>query len=350
MIELILLIYALLLIGPYIVSRNSKSDNRPIDLINIIVPYRNESHYLATFCESLKISLQKVSIPCEIYFIDDHSDDDSTTIIQSCFSAKNVHFIVNQSQGKKEALSQVFNLIKNGAVIQLDADLELDKNCIFNHLEALENGSYYNSGIVKYNENNTGFINAFQILENVALMGLTRNTFMINAPLMSNAGNSSFVLDEEIDLNKSFASGDDVFNLYSHVSKGRKVEFVSSKVSCEPVFTWREMFQQRIRWISKTNGVKNWKYQFLGILFIVVNVIQLIATLMMFENAIFFNYLIVKCFTDLIFLMLTNKVIGYNKKWLVFFPFVYIIYPFYIFILILSKPFVRLNWKGRRVV
>lgn len=310
--------------------------------ISIIIPFRNESNNLKFLFES--INKQNFKGEYEIIFINDHSTDESATLVEKFVSNSKNYFLINSSvEGKKKSIQEALKQTKYKKILQLDADVWFDENFF---QTAAESGDDYSSGYVKYKQLSGG-LNQFQLWENLATMLVTRLTFAISAPIMSNGANSVYKKSGNINLNNKYMSGDDVFLMLDYQSKGGKLSFAPNRiVETFPASNWREFLNQRLRWISKVNGVKKLKYTTVSLLVLIAQISPLSLIFLYSEKLLVL--VLFKSFVELIGMIWINNSLKYKGLWKSYL-FIVLVYPIYLLSLGLLSIFKKPEWKGRTI-
>lgn len=308
--------------------------------ISIIIPFRNEEDGL----KELLISLESQWDPSygEIIFVDDLSTDNSIKLIKDKNLENSRLVSLNEGTGKKKALKEGISIAKYDRIVQLDADVTLSPN-FFEKLIMVR--SDYTTGLVKYKEE-SGWLNLYQRWENLALMFTTRLAILAKVPLMSNGANSNYK-NENVDFNHSYASGDDLFNMYSIHKAGGIISFnESTYVETRSASNFEDFVNQRLRWMKKAGGITNQKYRLLSLVLVLS---QLSVFYFFIDPSLEFLFLFsFKTVLELAGMMRINKVFKYKGL----FPFYFvmlILYPLSIIFLLLMSVFTTVSWKGRRL-
>lgn len=308
--------------------------------ISVIIPFRNEEEGIAELINSL----EREWLPAygEIIFVDDLSTDRSKEFITASKLDNTSVISLSEGTGKKKALKQGISEAKYDRIVQLDADVTLSPG-FFKKL--IISRSDYTTGLVKYKEE-SGILNLYQRWENLALMFTTRLAILIKVPLMSNGANSNY-RNENVDFNESYASGDDLFNMYSiHNAKGNITFNESTYVETKSASSFEEFMHQRLRWMKKAGGVTKQKYRLLSLLMLFS---QLSVFYFFIEPSLEFLFLFLfKTILELQGMLRINKVFKYKGM----FPFYFlmlILYPISIIFLLLMSFGVSVSWKGRRL-
>jgi cellulose synthase/poly-beta-1,6-N-acetylglucosamine synthase-like glycosyltransferase len=243
-------------------KRFSKNQFIPKTTFTIVVPFRNEKENLPNLLHSISL-LHYPKELVEVILVDDDSEE-RFQIPNSKFQILQIKNIRKSNSPKKDAIEAAIQVAKNDWIITTDADCLVQKDWLMiydqyiqeNELEMVASGVCY---VPK-----SGFISAFQNLDFLSLQGATIGSFGIGKPFMCNGANFAYskVFFEKLNGfqgNETIASGDDVFFLQKAVAVAPwKVGFLLAKesiVATKPVATWSELFQQRVRWASKSYGI-----------------------------------------------------------------------------------------------
>ena len=201
------------------------------------------------------------------------------------------------------------------------------------------------------------FLSAFQNLDFLSLQGATIGSFGINQPFMCNGANFAYSKSFFKELNgfqgnNSIASGDDVFLLQKAVSVApKKVGFLLAKesiVATKPVATWNELFQQRVRWASKSTGYSSVYGKLLALVVFGGNLVWIISFLLWLTNVldqnIFMLFVALKFLIDFI---LIYKTASFFESKLQYVLASSLLYPFFSVSVAMYSLFGKYNWKGR---
>lgn len=324
---------------------------------SIIIPFRNEENHLENLCKSLE-QLAYPTSNFEVIFIDDYSTDNSVKVLQP-FLDKNKHFklitnTLSDTSPKKEAIQNAIQTAKYQWIITTDADCLVPKKWLqtFNSFIQNKEGIKFIAAPVKYT-NGTNFLSHFQYLDFLSLIGSTIGTFGIQKPIMCNGANLCYHKPTFLNLNgfsgnDNIASGDDVFLMEKFISTDKNsVAYLKSKdaiVTTFPVGSFSELFQQRIRWSSKTTATKNNFTKLVGVLVLLANLL-LIINLFIFPIFSLLLFLL-KLIVDYILFKKTNNFLN-NKYVLKRILPISIFYPFFSSIIFFLSIFTKYNWKGR---
>lgn len=363
MLELILgtvfLIY-ILFIGQLIygfnrMKRFSRKEFTPKTSFSIVVPFRNEKENLPNLLYSISL-LNYPKELVEIILVDDDSEDEFR--IQNLeFRIQTVKNIRKSNSPKKDAIETAIQVAKNDWIITTDADCLVQKNWLTAFDQYIqENEVEMVASSVCYVPK-SGFLSAFQNLDFLSLQGATIGSFGINQPFMCNGANFAYSKSFFKELNgfqgnETIASGDDVFLLQKAVSyTPKKVGFLLAKesiVATKPVDTWTELFQQRVRWASKSTGYSSVYGKLLALVIFGGNLVWIISFLLWLTNVldqnIFMLFVALKFLIDFI---LIYKTANFFESKLQYVLASSLLYPFFSVSVAVYSLFGKYNWKGR---
>ena len=364
MLELILgtvfLIY-ILFIGQLIygfnrMKRFSKKEFTPKTSFTIVVPFRNEKENLPNLLHSISL-LNYPRELVEIILVDDDSEE-VFSVQDLVFSMKVIKNERKSNSPKKDAIETAIQVAKNDWIITTDADCLVQKNWLTtfdqyiqeNEVEMVASGVCY---IPK-----SDFLSAFQNLDFLSLQGATIGSFGIGKPFMCNGANFAYSKQFFKELNgfqgnETIASGDDVFLLQKAVSfSPKKVGFLLAKesiVATKPVDTWSELFQQRVRWASKSTGYSSVYGKMLAIVVFSGNLAWILSFLLwlvgfLLDQNIFMLFVALKFLIDFI---LIYKTANFFESKLQYVLASSLLYPFFSVSVAVYSLFGNYNWKGR---
>ena len=363
MLELILgtvfLIYILfigqLIYGCNRMKRFSKKEFTPKTSFTIVVPFRNEKENLPNLLHSISLLNYPIEL-VEIILVDDDSEE-VFSVQDLVFSLKVIKNDRKSNSPKKDAIETAIQVAKNDWIITTDADCLVQKNWLRtfdqyiqeNEVEMVASGVCY---VPK-----SGFLSAFQNLDFLSLQGATIGSFGINQPFMCNGANFAYSKSFFKELNgfqgnNSIASGDDVFLLQKAVSVApKKVGFLLAKesiVATKPVKTWNELFQQRVRWASKSTGYSSVYGKLLALVVFGGNLVWIISFLLWLTNVldqnIFMLFVALKFLIDFI---LIYKTANFFESKLQYVLASSLLYPFFSVSVAMYSLFGKYSWKGR---
>lgn len=363
MLELILgivfLIY-ILFIGQLIygfnrMKRFSKKEFTPKTSFTIVVPFRNERENLPNLLHSISL-LHYPKELVEIILVDDDSEE-VFSVQDLVFSLKVIKNDRKSNSPKKDAIETAIQVAKNDWIITTDADCLIQKDWLTtfdqyiqeNEVEMVASGVCY---VPK-----SGFLSAFQNLDFLSLQGATIGSFGINQPFMCNGANFAYSKQffkrlNGFQGNETIASGDDVFLLQKAVSVvPKKVGFLLAKesiVATKPVKTWNELFQQRVRWASKSTGYSSSYGKILALAVFGGNLVWILSFLLWLTNVldqnIFMLFVALKFLIDFILLYKTANFFESKLKYVLASN---LLYSFFSVSVAVYSLFGNYSWKGR---
>ncbi|MCW1146628.1 glycosyltransferase [Flavobacterium sp. TH16-21] len=363
MLELILgtvfLIY-LLFIGQLIYGFNrmrrfSKTEFTPKTSFTIVVPFRNEKENLPNLLHSISL-LNYPKELVEVILVDDDSDDEFR--IQNLeFRIQMIKNVRKSNSPKKDAIETAIQIAKHDWIITTDADCLVQKDWLTIYDQYIQENEVemVASGVCYVPKN--GFLSAFQNLDFLSLQGASIGSFGINQPFMCNGANFAYSKSFFKELNgfqgnETIASGDDVFLLQKAVSFApKKVGFLLAKesiVATKPAGTWSELFQQRVRWASKSTGYSSVYGKLLALVVFGGNLAWIVSFLLwlvgLLDQNIFMLFVALKFLIDFILLFKTANFFESKLEYVLASS---LLYPFFSVSVAMYSLFGKYSWKGR---
>lgn len=238
----------------------------------IVIPARNEALNIKACLDSILAQDYPVEF-FEVIVIDDFSEDDTAFIVKAIgHDHPNVQLLsladyFNQGEMnsfKKKAIEKAVSKAKGEWVVTTDADCIVPKQWL----------SLYNAYIQQNLPDNKlvfiaapvmfmkekGVLNEFQILDFLALQGITAAAVGAGKHSMSNGANLAFEKSAFIAVGgyqgvDQIASGDDMFLMHKmKVTLSSRIGYLfhpGAIVLTKAMATWKDFIMQRIRWSSK---------------------------------------------------------------------------------------------------
>ena len=332
--------------------------------ISIVISARNEAENIETcLYQIIKQNFPKHLF--EIILIDDASEDDTFEISERILSNSDMTYqILKQEvhQGKKKNLASAIEKTKGSIIITSDADV------VYRHPNWLLTISNYFTTYspkmlimpIDY-ETQSGFLETFQIIENIALTGVTAGYNGIRNSFMCNGANLAFTKEsyDSVSGYKShlhISSGEDVF-LLEQIKKinPHAIHYVLLReliVKTKPLHNLKSLFNQRLRWAYKAKYNSNQLNLFAGFIIVTANLLFLALFVAILKKSVIIPYLsifvLAKLVFDFLLLFLASDFLGRLKYmwWFVPFECVYWVYAFLIGLTsLLFKP----SWKGKKI-
>ncbi len=250
------------------------ADFHPSTKITILIPARNEAENIQACVESiLQQNYPKQLL--QIIIIDDHSTDNTATIVQN-IKHTSVQLLplaqyVSESETqsfKKKALEIAMQQATGELILTTDADCITPKDWLGLIV------SYYESKQVKfiaapvnfYDEQNA--LERFQSLDFIGMMGITGAGIHGQFMNMCNGANLAYPKAVFQEVNgfegiNHLASGDDMLLMQKiaaiYPDQIGYIKNPKATVVTKAKPTWKSFLQQRIRWTTKSAGYKEWK-------------------------------------------------------------------------------------------
>ena len=321
-----------------------------VDNITLLVPYRNEDSNLKNFLTCLEKSSLK---PKQVIFIDDHSSDNSTEIIQERMKPEYLLLRLTQTSGKKEALREGISHVQSAFILTMDADVRFSAE-YFEMLTRLEESDLYLLPVVLKGRSTLQIFFELDLLmvnaTNTALYGWAR-------PIVGSGANLLFKKEifykaDRYETHRHVMSGDDIYLLRDFRKAKADIRVILNNrlvVYSDTPSSLAGYFHQRLRWISKTRHVKDHLATFLGLiqtLFVLSFCSLLIFFLSCGDYTTVFGLFCIKTLIDLIGFL---PYFSYFRSWKQLFMLIpyQLIYPIYLLILGVLLPFIRPIWKQR---
>ena len=229
--------------------------------VSLLIAFRNEASRIQPLLDSLE-ALEFPKDKLEIIMADDHSEDNSATLIRG-FAASNqlniqVLRLPEGETGKKAAIAMARRKATAEYLFFTDADAKLPAAWLTQMLACRENSgaSMVCSEVeIVYRG---GLLNAFEALEQAALVAFSAAAVAQGKAFLCNG--AGYLVKKQALENISLSDawhrspgGDDVMLLHAMQEAGEKIAYCrlkASRVQLEPAGL-SEFFWQRIRWGSK---------------------------------------------------------------------------------------------------
>ncbi len=346
------------------------SISSPQTKISVIIPARNEEENIGHLLQAL----QKQTYPSalfEVIVIDDHSTDETASIIAKYPSVKLLQLKADAINSyKKKAIEKGIAAATGDLIVTTDADclplpnwlktiaaFKEEKESVFIAAPVVLTPN----PIPLRGEGSNSLLSIFQQLDFMVLQGITGAAVFKKQLSMCNGANLAYERNSFHAVNgfagiDNIASGDDMLLMHKIAKQyPDKIHYLKSKeaiVSTHPVKSWKDFLNQRIRWASKAG-----KYDDKRIIFVLLLVYFFNLSFLALAIAGFFCYhywlflaglWLAKTIVELPFVF---SVAGFfNKQSLL--KYFFIFQPLHIFYTIVSGlfgQFGKYEWKSRRV-
>lgn len=332
--------------------------------ISILIAIRNEEKNIHELLDS--IALQNYNKgDFETIIIDDQSEDQTAMIVQEFQNqhpelAIKLYALAGDKKGKKEALKMAYGLAKYDIIACTDGDCLLPKNWLSLLSKSFENPNKMLISGGVYLTNERSFLDYFQSLELLSLVGSGAAAIGMGRPIMCNGANMAFrkILLDKVKrqkLHSNLASGDDVFLLMEckRVFGSESIGFIKDKehwVQTSAVSNMTNYLNQRIRWVSKSASYSDYFQIFLSFLILFQNtiIVGLIILSIINSNVLpsLLMLFILKTITDFFFLRNITSHLS-KTRILSRYPLISLTYPFFIIITAIAGQVSSFQWKGR---
>lgn len=244
------------------------SPNRLATSFTVIIPARNEALNIKACVESI-LEQDYPKEAFEIIVIDDFSEDDTAFIVEALHAqypqVRLLKLKDHCKEGetlayKKRAIEIAVSEAKGDWIVTTDADCIVPKKWLFLYNAYIQiNQPVFVAAPVMFIKT-AGILNQFQLLDFLALQGITAAAVGAGKHSMSNGANLGFEKAAFIAVGgyqgvDHIASGDDMFLMHKmkqtlHKSVGYLFH-PDAIVLTAAMDTWKGFIMQRIRWASK---------------------------------------------------------------------------------------------------
>jgi len=334
--------------------------------VSVIIPFRNEYENLERTCGTLS-RLDYPESLLEVIFVDDHSGDGSSGLIEGFvkegafnFDVKVLKLSAKEGSSKKAALKKGIGKARGRLIVTTDADCSFGPFWVKSLVAVYEKtSSKILWGPVRYRPGK-GFLSKFFNLEFISLVTSGGGASGAGKPFICNGANLAFersAFDEVngYEGNEKYASGDDVFLLHKIIKKygTGAAMFVRKEpaiIDTAPPESLSSFLLQRIRWASKSTGYRERQSVLVTATVFLFNLMLGSLGMSMFIEPLmaipFTTILLIKSGVDYRLLTKGADFLGYNFSipLLLVFELVYI--PYVVATGIISTLF-SYSWKGR---
>lgn len=334
---------------------------------SVIIPFKNEAENLSELLQSI-LSLNYPDNLFEVILVNDESNDGSVEIINS-FIAEipldrtrcDIRIINNDrktNSPKKDAINTAISQAKFDWIVTTDADCVVPEFWLDSFDGFIQkNNPDFIVAPVRYHKINS-FLERFQTLDFLSLIGATIGGFGIGKPFLCNGANlgykkSLFNKLNGFEGNTNIASGDDIFLLEKALKfNSKKVQFLKSKqavVKTKTQSNIKNLLSQRIRWAAKTSSYNNLFGKLTGVIVLLMNASIVCSLLFVFIGLLNVEYLgyifVIKFSID--FLLIYKAALFFNQeKYLTSYLLSSFIYPFFSVYVAIVSVFKGYSWKG----
>ena len=334
----------------------------PRTKVSVLIAARNEAQTLPHLLKTLAGQTYPPHL-FEVIVVDDFSTDDTWNVVKPFVTDRIKLIRPNADAARSSKKKAIETGIKNAGgelMIITDADCLPAAQWIETIAAFYEQkGAVFIAAPVRFTHNHS-LLQIFQALDFITLQGITAASVQAQFHTMCNGANLSYTKEAFLKVDgfagiDKVASGDDMLLMHK-IWKGDKsrVHYLKSDaaiVSTEPMKTWKDFFNQRKRWASKTAYYDD-KRVFVVLLFIYVFNCFFIALIVasFFHTAYWLLvalYLVVKTSVEAVFV---SSVAAFykEKKLLPYFPFLQPLHILYTISTGFISQWGRYEWKGRK--
>lgn len=318
-----------------------------IEKISVVIPFRNEATNLPQLLQSIR---QLSSFPKEFIFINDHSSDLSCECFQAFdFPFQLIHLSDNL-YGKKQALRKGIEAATGEYILTWDADITIP-NTYFEVLKETQQAELSILPITMIGNNTSSYLAE---LDYYYLPVLNASCSAFLPPFCASGANllfhnQAFKAVDSFQAHQHILSGDDIFLLQDFKNNKRTIQIITQKeltVKTATPSNLKAIFQQRLRWISKTSAVNDRTATLIAMFGLLYHIGGWVV--IAFVPKTFFLILFTKIIAD--WYVFTPYLRRINRsKIATYIPLFSIIYPFYLLTILLLLPFVEIQWKNRKI-
>lgn len=330
--------------------------------VTIVVPMRNEAHHVERMIRLLS-NQDYPDSHLQIIFIDDHSTDDTWLLLQSYATGSNITCLQLPplTSGKKKAIEAAIVAAKGDLIVTTDADCSPPATWI----SALV--TYYLANDAKFvaapvrMKPAKGLLGIFQALDFLSLQGITGASVHRKFHMMCNGANLAYEKQVFFEVNgfegiDEIPSGDDMLLMYKIFNKyPSQVMYCKSRaaiVDTPAESSWRNFFQQRIRWASKAVHYKDNKIFYVLLLIYVINCCFLVLFIVAITNSywwwLFVLLLVMKLLIEYPFVSNVAAFFGLRHL-MIYFPLLQPLHIAYTIVAGWLGRFGSYQWKDRRI-
>lgn len=338
------------------------SDKAEYKFLSVIIPARNEEKNIVVLLNALAEQTYPKEY-FEIIVVDDFSTDATAGTAKS-FPLNNLRLIhpnapPNQSS-KKKAIETGVHHAKGELIITTDADCTPPKNWLatINDFYVKHNAAFIAAPVKFCNDGS--FLEIFQSLDFLTLQGITAASVAGNFHTMCNGANLAYKKEIFFEV-KGFegidkvATGDDMLLMYKIWKQyPDKVFYLKSKdviVSTQPMPTWKDFFNQRKRWASKTLVYDDFRIIAVLLLVLLVNCCFIALIIASVINSFYWwfvlGFWLSKTIIEFPFVASVSRF--YNEQKLMNYFFLFQpVHMLYTVVVGIWSQFGKYEWKGRK--
>ncbi len=337
------------------------SSRVPGTKISVIIPARDEEKNIGPLLQALENQAYPKEL-FEVIVIDDHSTDATATIVQRFPRVKLLSLKEDKINSyKKKAIETGIAAAGNDWIVTTDADCLPGSGWLQTLALFVEEKQPVFIAAPVTIHCNPFVLESFQAMDFMVLQAITGAVVYQKRMSMCNGANIAYLRKVFYEVNgfrdiDSIASGDDMLLMHKIWKQyPGKVNYLKSPevvVSTQPMKSWRDLFNQRIRWASKARKYKDKRILPVLLLVYLFNLLFPALIIAGFYRHYYWLWLgglwVAKTVVELpLFASAANF---FNKRWAL--KLFFLFQPLHILYVILSgllAQFGKYEWKGRKV-
>src|SRR5688572_12085088 len=337
------------------------SPRKPQTMISIVIAARNEEGNIA----HLLGSLEQQTYPKELFeviVVDDHSTDTTAQVVRQFPGVKLVSLIDDYINSyKKKAIETGIGAATGSLIVTTDADCSCKPGWLDTIAAFYEEKKPVLIVAPVVIDCNNSVLKIFQALDFMVLQGITAAAVFKKKLSMCNGANLAYEKEVFNAVNgfdgiDQIASGDDMLLMHKIWKKYPDgVHYLHSRdviIASQPMLTWKDFFNQRIRWASKTRFYSDKRIIAVLLLAYLFNSWFLVLGIAGFFNYQYWLYLAVGLIvkTAIEFPFFRSLCMFFDKTWAMkMFFFFQPLHILYTIVAGLFGQFGKYSWKGRKV-
>lgn len=337
------------------------SVEKPGTRISVIIPARNEEENIGELLNALQHQTYPSTL-FEVIVIDDHSTDGTSFIVQQFTAVKLIRLQENDMNAyKKKAIETGISEATGDLIVTTDADCIPSENWLQTIASLKEEKEAVFVAAPVAMQINATVLQVFQSMDFMILQVITGAGVYNKKLSMCNGANIAYERKAFIDVNgftgiDVIASGDDMLLMHKIWKQHPdNVHYLKSKeaiVSTQPMKTWKNFFNQRIRWASKARKYEDKRIFPVLLLVYLFNLSFLVLAIAgIYANQYWLYLAVLWVAKTLIELPLFWSAAAFfdKRKMIKYFLFFQPLHIFYTIISGLFGQFGKYEWKGRKV-
>lgn len=341
----------------------------PATSFTVIIPARNEANNIAACVQDI-LQQGYPSHLLEVIVIDDHSTDDTASIVQTLAQQYPNLKLLNLAQHlqgqslnsyKKKAIEIAIGQSQGNWILTTDADCRLPQQWLqlYDAYIQQEQPAMV-AGPVMFTNNNS-VVQLFQLLDFISLQGITAAAVSAGYHTMCNGANLAYKKEVFYEVGQfsgidQLASGDDMLLMYKIKQKyPQEIGYLFHQqaiVQTAPMHSWKQFINQRIRWASKADRYEDRSVFYILALVYLLNLFLLIMLpVNLFfagEIAHWLTFMLIKTLVEMLFMYPVSRFYDQEDSML-YFPLMQPLHLLYTVIAGWLGKFGTYSWKGRRV-